>query len=54
MGPYLRPVALQTKIADAQVEYKRVDLQSTLTQSLSTTLFSMVGIGWSDSFLLRF
>ena len=27
-APYLRPVALETKMADAQVEYKRVDLQS--------------------------
>ena len=26
--PHLRPVALETKMADAQVEYKRVDLQS--------------------------
>ena len=27
-APYLRPVALETKMADAQVEYQRVDLQS--------------------------
>ena len=27
-APYLRPVAIETKTADAQVKYKRVDLQS--------------------------
>ena len=27
-APYLLPVALETKMADARVEYKRVDLQS--------------------------
>ena len=27
-APYLLPVALESKMADAQVEYKRVDLQS--------------------------